>query len=990
MSSQVQPQNEGSAKPAPSFILHIYAIFILRIYNGCDRRFLRRRIPMRHLRVLAALACTLAAFGQTTSKSPAPKALPLPSSKLLFQPVPGDPLPTNSFPGTMALSPDGRYAVILNNGRGTAESHFQQSIGIFDFQTSKLTDFPDIRFRLDAAQTFYYGLAFSSRGNEIYVSVGSLTDPDGVKEGNLGNGIAVYAFNNGTLTPSRFLKLPLQTILAGHRKTEVCKKCPAGTVPVFPAGLAVVPGTPDRIVVAGNLSDSAIVIDSQTGAISKTFDLSVDRDVPAAFPFQVIADSSGSRAFVTLWNTDKVAELDLNSGKVIRTISLEEEQPGPSTSSAHPGSLAFSADGQHLFIALANRDQIGVVNVATGKVEGHISTRLPFQRFGGAYPVSIAIAPNGKTLYVANSGTNSVMLYNLVFVHPANQPSRSVFSKATLRGAVPTEWYPVGLQLHSGELLIATAKGHGIGPNNGNAIPPDTRKKFRYIGGMVYGSLANIKLSDVEKNLPALTNEVERANRFKDSTRRKIAFRGLHQPASSPIKHVIYIIKENRTYDQVLGDLGTGNGDPSLTLYGWEVSPNHHKLALQFGVLDNFYASGEISGNGHVWSTAAITSDYTEKNWQINYRGNERTYDFEGAVGNEIPLEQEIPDLDEPGTGFLWANAKRAGVSYRHYGEFVESVWCVSAGDWENSPANTAIRSEKCSKKTILKGDPLPSNVGNPPGSPSPYPWQIPVLILDRAMKSELRGHFDPLFADFRTEYPDQLRTDEFLREFRQFENARKRKDHAHELPQLIVMRLPNDHTSGTREGNPTPSAAVADNDLALGRIVEAVSNSTYWNDTAILVLEDDAQDGPDHVDAHRSPALVISKYSPSPVNGKSYVEGGFFTTVNMIRTLEDLLRLPPMNHNDAFAAPMAALFDGKGDQKPYKADDRNLKNGLLMTVNPPKARGSQASARMDFSAPDRVNAAELNQILWEDINGDLPMPPPRHTVIPERAGEGH
>jgi hypothetical protein len=262
--------------------------------------------------------------------------------------------------------------------------------------------------------------------------------------------------------------------------------------------------------------------------------------------------------------------------------------------------------------------------------------------------------------------------------------------------------------------------------------------------------------------------------------------------------------------------------------------------------------------------------------------------------------------------------------------------------------------------------------------------------VLDRAMKRELKGHFDPLYADFRTEYPDQLRADEFLREFHQFVAARKRGDHAHELPQLIVMRLPNDHTGGTRERHPTPSASVADNDLALGRIVEAVSNSNYRNDTAILVLEDDAQDGPDHVDAHRSPALVISKYSPAPVNGKAYVESGFFTTVNMIRTLEDLLRMPPMNHNDALAAPLAALFDGKGNQQPYHADDRNLKNGLMMTVNPLKARGSAASARMDFSAPDRVNAAELNQILWEDVNGDLPMPPPRHMVIPDRPGEGH
>jgi DNA-binding beta-propeller fold protein YncE len=944
---------------------------------------------MKLFRVLVASALTLAAFGQTLSKPPARKTVQLPSSKLLFEPVPGDPVATNSFPGTMALSPDGRYAAILNNGRGTAESHFQQSIGIFDFQTRKLTDFPDLRFRLEAAQTIYYGLVFSSRGDEIYASVASLTDPEGLKEGNLGNGIAVYSLKNGVLTPSRFLKLPLQKIPEGHRKTEVCKKCAAGLVPVYPAGLTVLPGSPDRILVAGNLSDNVLVVDSASGAISQTFDVSTDRDVPSAFPFKVIADSSANRAYVSLWNTDKIVELDLKNNKVVRSISLDEGQPAASSSSAHPAALAFSVDGQHLFVALANRDQIGVVNVATGKIEGRISTRLPFQRFGGAYPVSLALNASGKTLYVANSGTNSVMVYDLAFTRSPKDSSRSIFSKATLRGAIPTEWYPVGVELHGDEMLVATAKARGIGPNNQPAVPGDARKKFRYIGGMVYGSLANIRLSDAERNLTALTAEVERANRLKDSPRRKIAFRGLRQPAS-PIKHVIYIIKENRTYDQVLGDLGAGNGDPSLTLYGWEISPNHHKLALQFGVLDNFYASGEISGNGHVWSTAAITSDYTEKTWQINYRGNERTYDFEGAVGNEIPLEQGIPDLDEPGTGFLWANAKRAGVTYRHYGEFVESVWCVSAGDWENSPANAAIREAKCLKKTTSPGDPLPSNVGNPPGSASPWPWEIPILVLDRAMKRELAGHFDPLYADFRTEYPDQLRTDEFLREFNQFVAARKRGDRAHELPQLIVMRLPNDHTGGTRERHPTPSASVADNDLALGRIVEAVSKSAYWNDTAILVLEDDAQDGPDHVDAHRSPALVISKYSPAPVNGKAYVESGFFTTVNMLRTLEDLLRLPPMNHNDALAAPLAALFDGKGNQQPYRADDRNLKNGLLMTINPPKARGSAASARMDFSAPDRVNAAELNQILWEDVNGDLPMPPPRHTVIPDRPGEGH
>lgn len=947
---------------------------------------------MKHLPVLAALVLAIAAQGQspaTPSHHPVSRTVQLPSSKLLFQPTPGDPVPTNSFPGTMALSPDHRYAALLNNGRGTSESQFDQSIGIYDFETSKLTDFPDPRFRLDARQTFYYGMAFSSDGRELFVSVASLTDPQGKEPGNLGNGIAVYAFRDGALTPSRFLRLPLQKVPDGHHKTEVCKSCATGEVPAYPAGIGILrgdQGAPDRLVIADDLADNVVVMDAVTGAIQQTFDLSIHADIPAAFPFQVAIAPDQRHAYVSLWNTDTVADLDLAAGKVARVISMEEEHPGPSTSSAHATEMAIAGD--HLFVALTNRDQVIVVNRESGAVEGRISTRLPGQKFGGAYPTSIALGVEGKELFVANAGTDSVNVYDIAWRKTSADSGRSVFSKSTLRGAIPTEWYPVAVRLRGDDLLIATAKGPGTGPNNQHPHKGDARKHFRYIGGMVYGSLAHLKLSGIQGDYPAFTAEVEKSNRLVGKPPAKIAFHGL-APKASPIQHVIYIIKENRTYDQVLGDLGSGNGDPSLTLYGWEVTPNHHKLALQFGVLDNFYASGEISGNGHVWSTAAITSDYTEKNWPVDYRGNEHTYDYEGAVGNELPLEQGIPDIDEPGTGFLWANAKRSGVSYRHYGEFVESVWCVPAGDWELSPAYASIRQEQCAKKTISRGDPLPPNVGNPRGGPSPYPWEIPVLVKDRATKPELVGHFDPLFADFRTEYPDQLRTDEFLREFGDFVAARERHDAAHGLPQLIVLRLPNDHTGGTRAGFPTPAAAVADNDLALGRIVEAVSRSPYWDSTAILVLEDDAQDGPDHVDAHRSPALVISKYSPAPVNGKSFVESGFFTTVNMIRTLEDLLRMPPMNHNDALAAPMAAIFDGKGDQPAYPADDRNLKNGLLMKVNPPKAKGSEASALMDFSAPDRADAAQLNRILWEDMKGDQPMPPPRHTVIPEKSGDG-
>jgi hypothetical protein len=243
-----------------------------------------------------------------------------------------------------------------------------------------------------------------------------------------------------------------------------------------------------------------------------------------------------------------------------------------------------------------------------------------------------------------------------------------------------------------------------------------------------------------------------------------------------------------------------------------------------------------------------------------------------------------------------------------------------------------------------------------------------------RPTKAALRDHYDPLFPDFNTEYPDQLRADEFLREFDEFVKARGT---AHELPQFILLYLPDDHTSGTRPGHPTPQASVADNDLAVGRVVEAVSHSAYWDDTAIFVVEDDAQDGADHVDAHRSTAFVISKYSPRAE--KAFVDHHFYTTVSMIHTMEELLGLPPMNLFDAHAPLMSSLLSGPGTQPAYSADDSNLRNGLVFKVNAKTAPGAKESSKMDFSRPDAANAARLNEILWRNVKGDTPMPAPQH-----------
>jgi len=401
-------------------------------------------------------------------------------------------------------------------------------------------------------------------------------------------------------------------------------------------------------------------------------------------------------------------------------------------------------------------------------------------------------------------------------------------------------------------------------------------------------------------------------------------------------------------------------------------------------VLDNFYDSGEVSGDGHLWSTAAITSDYNEKTWQIAYRGKERTYDFQGTVADEYPLDHNQPDIDDPGTGFLWDNLAKHGLSYRDYGEYVNAEWCNEKRKVASPKQGTPSPEEaKCPRTEAQQGDPLEPNVGDPHGAASPFPWAVPLFRGVKASKAVLRDHFDPLYPDFNTDYPDQLRADEFLNEFTAYARARESNEgEEFQLPAFVLLYLPDDHTGGTRPEKPRPAASVADNDLALGRVVDAVSHSPYWDDTAIFVLEDDAQDGGDHVDAHRSIAFAISKYSPGSA-AEPHVEHRFYTTVNVIHTMEMLLGLPPMNQNDAYAPVMGVMFSGAGDQPAFKADYRNLKNGLIYETNKRDTPGAKESAKMDFSRPDAAGAKGLNQVLWRDQMGDRPAPTPKHSVLP-------
>ena len=901
----------------------------------------------------------------------------LPTSKMLTVPSPGRIGSTNSFPATMVLSPDGRYAALLNDGYGTQETLAHQSISVLDLKSAQIVEYPDARLSDESHQSYFIGLAFSSDGKHLYASVGSLTDPTGAKPADTGNGIAVYSFAAGKVAPDRFIPIPLQPLLTG-KKRAVGLKAPPHMAISYPAGLAlIVDGGKDKLLAANDLSDNAVLLDPATGKVLQTFDLSTGNLVPSSYPYTCVAARDGRRAWCSLWNASQVAELDLTSGKVVRWIKLKQPED-PLAPGSHPTAMLLSPDESILYVALSNADEVAAVWLEHGGVLRYLSTDTTSQRLAGSYPTALAQSTDGTRLFVADSSLDAIAVFD---TSPfANNTSVGKDIQSAL-GFIPTDWYPSALAVHGGDLLIATVKGEGTRSNKdmGKTAYETKRHDHPYIPTLLRGSIARLNIPSTLEKLPQLTQIVEHDNLF-HSDPGTITFAS----GQNPIKHVIYVLKENRTYDQILGDLKVGDGDPSLNMYGSDITPNQHKLALQFGVLDNFYDSGEVSGDGHLWSTAAITSDYNEKTWQIAYRGHERTYDFQGQNAEEYPLEHNLPDIDDPSTGYLWDNLARNHLTYRDYGEFVNAQWCNEKRKAASPKQGTPSGQQSICPRTVLQqGDTLPPNLGDPHAGPSPFPWAVPLFSGVKPAKAVLRDHFDPLYPDFNTDYPDQLRADEFLNEFGAYVRARDAHEGPEfELPSFVLLYVPDDHTGGTRPNLPRPAASVADNDLALGRVVDAVSHSPYWDDTAIFVLEDDAQDGADHVDAHRSIAFVVSKYSPGSAT-QPYVEHRFYTTVNVIHTMEMLLGLPPMNQNDAYAPVMGQLFSGPGNQPAYKADYRNLKNGLIYETNKREAPGAKISSKMDFSRPDAAGAAKLNRVLWRDQKGSEPMPAPKHTVFP-------
>jgi hypothetical protein len=771
----------------------------------------------------------------------------------------------------------------------------------------------------------------------------------------------VYAFDDGAVRPAGFVPIALQTVPAGKVRNPALAVVPPDKMIPYPAGLATVRRDGrDLLLVADNFGDNVILMDPISHKVVATFDLSTNRHIPASFPFRVLVTRDGRHAFCTLWNASEVDELDLNKDQVLRHIQLMPPA-SPISPGSHPSAMVLSADQKKLFVALSNADRVAVIDTASGRITQWLSTRLPGQQYPGAVPAALALSRDEKTLYVADANVNAIAVFPLTPSGRSREPA----------GFLPTEWYPDALAVTGrDELVVATEKGRGTGPNAGPPLSPEMAKyeNHPYLMELLRGSVAVLPPQALVSRLPELTPDVLRSNGFGAAL--PIAFRA----PGARIRHVIYILKENRTYDQILGDLKEANGDPGLCLYCEDITPNEHRLARQYGILDDFYCSGNVSGDGHVWSMAATSSDYTERTWQPMQRGDERTYDYEGDVDHDYPYREGIPDVNDPSSGYLWGNVARHGLSHRNYSEYVETQWCDEGTVLTEAKENHPLPPDAhCPQDAIAPGQPLPANVGEPHGSPNPWPWPIPILYRDNPTKAEIAASYDPRFPDFRMDYPDQLRADEFLNEFAGFVHARETAKGT-QLPALVIMRLPNDHTAGTKPGYPTPTAAVADNDLALGRVVEAVTHSPYYDDTAIFVLEDDAQDGADHVDAHRSVALVISKYSPG-TKSHPWVDSHFYTTQSAIHTMETLLGLPPMNVNDAHAPLIAPLFSGDGNQPPYEANDSNRRNGLIYQMNRPDAVGAAESSKMDFTHADANDPQELNRILWEDRHGKNPLP---------------
>ena len=681
---------------------------------------------------------------------------------------------------------------------------------------------------------YYVGLAFSPDGRHAWASDGP------------GGAIHAFRIAGRTLTETQHIKL------TGNRGNEHA----------WPAGIAVGDeGT--RLYVAGNLDDTLRVVDPASRSVLATVRV-------GHLPYGVALNAAGTLAFVTNWGASSVSVIDTNTNTIVKTVAV----------GMHPCAIVANPVGNELYVANGDGDSVTVLDGTTGSVRRTIDLRPSPDAPVGAGPDGLAVSPDGGTLYVSNGGDDDVAVIELGSATTADR----------VAGLIPTAWYPSGVAIDpSGRTVFAiNMKGLGAGPHT----DPTT-----YWPAFMHGSISTIPVPDAAQ-LAAYTAQVSTNDRFGAPPSVPDGSVIPSGPGgSTPITHVIYVMKENRTYDQILGDLGKGNGDPSLAMFGQDVTPNQHALARRFVTFDNFYADAEVSADGWSWTTGAYANGYIQRNWPVDYNGYGRPYDFGGfGEGTTAGLPGE-----HPGRGFLWDQLAAAGVSYRNFGFFVDN--------------------------------------------PVDLQSSIPGLL----------GHTDMQYPGWDLSVPDQVRIDRWLQVFQQYQTRGS-------MPAMQFVYLPSDHTAGTTPRARRPDAMVADNDLALGRLVEAVSHSSFWGSTAIFAVEDDAQDGPDHVDGHRSTVFAISPYTQTGA-----VDPTFYSSVSVLRTMELILGVPPMTQFDAVATPMSAAFSSNPNLRPYTAVVPGVSLFAKNTFHSPMAA---ASLRIDFSDPDLIPMRLMNRILWRAMHG--------------------